>query len=270
MSIILLTAIFAVTLAFILGLTLGFFNDFFAVPEDPTVTAIRDVLPGANCGACGFPGCEGFAIEVAAGTVKANACTVGGASVVEQIAAITGVDGGEVVETVAVLACQGSSIHTPLKGNYTGMKTCRGAKLTGGTKLCAWGCLGFGDCVNVCQFGALKMSDRGLPIVDYAKCTGCNLCIGECPLGLFVSVARKQKGAIVLCANKNPVKQMVAKTCKISCFKCNLCVKNCPENCISLDTLIPVVDYSKCNSCGVCVEKCPTKVFKIIERDLFK
>jgi Na+-translocating ferredoxin:NAD+ oxidoreductase RNF subunit RnfB len=268
MSIIIITALFAVALAFVLGTGLGFFKEFFAVPEDPTVSSIRDVLPGANCGACGYPGCENFAIEVAAGNAKANACTVGGVSVVEKVSAIIGVTAEEVVETVAVLACQGSTIHTPLKGKYTGVQTCIGAKAAGGTKRCAWGCLGYGDCVKVCVFDALKMSDNGLPRVDYSKCTGCKLCITECPMDLFISVPRKQKGAIALCSNVNPVKQMVVKSCKIACFKCNLCVKNCPEQCISLDTMIPTIDYSKCTSCNACVEKCPAKVLKLIERDI--
>jgi Na+-translocating ferredoxin:NAD+ oxidoreductase RNF subunit RnfB len=265
---ILTTAVFALILAFVLGTSLGFFREFFAVPEDPTIGRIRAVLPGANCGACGFPGCDSYASAVASGSAPTNACTAGGPSVAEKISAITGASGGTVVQTVSVLACQGSSLHTPLKGTYTGLKTCRGAKLAGGTKLCSWGCLGFGDCVKVCKFDALEMSDLNLPKVSSSKCTGCGLCITECPQGLFKAVAKEQKGAMVLCSNKNPVKQAVAKTCKISCFKCGLCVRSCPQQCISLDSLIPVVDLSKCNSCGTCAEKCPSKVFKIIEKDV--
>ena len=266
--IILITAIFALVLAFALGAALGFFREFFAVPEDPVTSSIRAVLPGANCGACGYPGCDNYAAAITAGNAEINACTVGGPSVAEKIAAITGKSGGKVVQTVSVLACQGSSLHTPLKGTYTGLQTCRGAKLAGGTKLCSWGCLGFGDCVKACKFDAIEMSDLNLPKVSYAKCSGCGLCVTECPQGLFKSVAREQRGAMVLCSNKNPVKQMVAKTCKIACFKCGLCVKNCPQQCISLDTYIPIVDLSKCNSCGTCAEKCPSKVFKIVERDV--
>ena len=266
--IVLITALFALALAFVLGFALGFFREFFAVPEDPLTGRIREVLPGANCGACGFPGCDNYAAAVAAGGAQANACTVGGPSVAEQIAAITGVAGGAVVQTVSVLACQGSSMHTPLKGTYTGIQTCRGAKIAGGTKLCSWGCLGFGGCVKVCQFGALTMSGTKLPKVDYAKCTGCMLCAAECPQGLFKSVAREQKGAMVLCSNRNPVRQMVAKTCKIACIKCGLCIKNCPRQCITMDDNIPAVDLSKCDSCGTCAEKCPTKVFKIIEKNV--
>ncbi|GHV94297.1 ferredoxin [Spirochaetia bacterium] len=271
MTIVLITAAFALILAFVLGTALGFFREFFAVPQDPLVGRIREVLPGANCGACGFPGCDNYAAAIAAGNAGVSACSVGGPLVAEKIAAITGIAGGGVVQTITVLACQGSSMHAPLKGTYTGLQTCRGAKLSsGGTKLCSWGCLGFGDCVKVCKFGALSMSDYRLPKVDYTKCTGCRLCTNECPQGLLKGIPKDQKGAMTLCSNRNPVKQMVAKTCKIACIKCGICVKNCPQQCISLETNIPVVDLTKCTSCGTCAEKCPTKVFKIFERDIFK
>jgi Na+-translocating ferredoxin:NAD+ oxidoreductase RNF subunit RnfB len=272
MSVILITAVFALALAFVLGIALGFFREFFAVPQDPLTGKIREALPGANCGACGFPGCDSYAAAIAAGSAPGTACSVGGPSTAEKIAALTGVAGGAVTQTVTVLACQGSSLRAPLKGTYTGLETCRGAKLSaGGTKLCAWGCLGFGDCVRTCTFGALTLdAETRLPVVDYAKCTGCRLCQSECPQGLLKAVARDQTGAMTLCSNRNPVKQKVAKTCKIACIKCGLCVKNCPRQCINLDANIPVVDLAKCTSCGTCVEKCPTKVFTIIERDIFK
>ena len=271
MTIVLITAAFALILAFILGTALGFFREFFAVPHDPMIDKIREALPGANCGACGFPGCDNYAAAVAAREAGTGQCTVGGPSVADKISAITGVAGGGVKQIVTVLLCQGSHVHAGLKGTYTGIQTCRGAKISaGGTKLCSWGCLGFGDCVKVCQFGALRMGDNGLPVVNYAKCTGCKLCITECPQGVLKGIPKDQKGAITLCSNRNPIRQMVAKTCKIACIKCGICVKNCPGQCISLDTNIPVVDFSKCTSCGTCAEKCPTKVFKIIERDIFR
>jgi Na+-translocating ferredoxin:NAD+ oxidoreductase RNF subunit RnfB len=269
MSIIAVTALFALALAFVIGVVLGFFKDFFKVPGEPMVASIMEILPGANCGVCGYPGCENFAIEVVAGKAKANACTVGGSALPGKIAAITGIDGGEVVETVVVLACQGSSIHTPLKGTYTGIPTCRGAKVAGGTKLCMWGCLGFGDCIKACMFGAIAVSENDLPIVDYSKCTGCNLCVAECPLSLFKIVRKDQKGSFTLCASTNPVKQIVVKSCRISCFKCGLCIKSCPQNCLSMENNIPIADWSKCTSCGTCAAKCPSKAIKILEHDVF-
>jgi Na+-translocating ferredoxin:NAD+ oxidoreductase RNF subunit RnfB len=272
MTIVLITAVFALVLAFVLGAALGFFREFFAVPQDPLADKIREALPGANCGACGFPGCDNYAAAIAAGNAPVNSCSVGGSAVAEKIAALTGISGGSVAQTVAVLACQGSSLHAPLKGTYTGLATCRGAKLSaGGTKLCAWGCLGFGDCVKKCKFGALALdAEKRLPVVDYAKCTGCRLCQNECPQNLLKGIAKDQHGAMTLCSNRNPVRQAVAKTCKIACIKCGLCAKNCPAQCIDLSANIPVVDLAKCTSCGTCVEKCPTKVFKVIERDIFK
>jgi len=271
MTIIIITAIFALVLAFVIGTALGFFRDFFAVPRDPLADAIREALPGANCGACGLPGCDNYAAAIAAGKAGINSCTVGGSAVAEKLARITGQTGEAVQQTVAVLACRGGYLHAPVKGTYTGLKTCRGAKLaTGSTKLCAWGCLGFGDCVSVCKFGALSLDkEKGLPVIDYAKCTGCRMCMTECPQGLLRGVSKDQKGAIILCANRNPNRQGVIKTCKIACIKCGQCVKNCPHQCIDLSSNVPVVDLSKCDSCGTCVEKCPTKVFKIIERDIF-
>jgi Na+-translocating ferredoxin:NAD+ oxidoreductase RNF subunit RnfB len=270
LGIIVTTAIFASLLAFVLGTALGFFQEFFKVEEDPLKFRIREALPGANCGACGYPGCDGYASALAAGQAETSRCSVGGAAVAEKLSAITGVSGGGMVRLVSVLACQGSRRHAPLKGTYTGLQTCRGAKLAaGGTKLCAWGCLGFGDCVKVCQFGALSIGGDGLPRVDYAKCTGCRLCLGECPQALLKGIPQNQQGAIALWSNRNSIKQMVINTCKRGCIKCELCVKNCPEKCIAMDRGIPLVDYAKCTSCGTCVSKCPVKVLRIIQTDVF-
>jgi Na+-translocating ferredoxin:NAD+ oxidoreductase RNF subunit RnfB len=271
MTIILITAIFALALAFILGAALGFFKDFFAVPQNPLVENIRAALPGANCGACGFPGCENYALAIAAGDAGISSCTVGGSAVAEKLAEITGMAGDSTQQVIAVLACQGSYIHTPPRGKYTGIETCRGAKLAAGsTKLCSWGCMGFGDCIQVCKFGALSLNkEKGLPLVDYAKCTGCRMCISECPQGLLKGIPAGQKGVMALCSNLGANRQLVSKSCKIACIKCGQCVKQCPQHCLELIGNIPVVDLSKCTSCGTCLEKCPRKVLKIIERDIF-
>jgi len=271
LTVIVITGALALALAFILGAALGFFRDFFAVPQNPLAEKIRAALPGANCGACGFPGCDNYATAIAAGNAGISACTAGGAETAEKLAEITGMTGEAAQRVIAVLACQGSYIHTPQKGKYTGIETCRGAKLAAGsTKLCSWGCMGFGDCVKVCKFGALSLDGKkGLPVVDYAKCTGCRLCMSECPQGLLKGIPAGQKGAVTLCSNHGANRQLVAKSCKIACIKCGQCVKQCPQRCIELVNNIPVVDLGKCTSCGTCVEKCPTKVFKIIEKDIF-
>ncbi|MDR0377397.1 MAG: RnfABCDGE type electron transport complex subunit B [Spirochaetaceae bacterium] len=264
MSIVLITAVFAAVLAFVLGTALGFFRQVFAVTQDPLAGQIREALPGANCGACGYPGCDAYASAVAKGEAGIAGCSVGGPAAAKRLAALVGGD-AEVVPVVAVLACRGSKDRAPEKGEYTGVRTCRGAKLSaGGTKLCAWGCLGFGDCAAVCKFGALSIGENGLPRIDKTKCTGCKICTGECPQGVLRAVPRDQEGSLVFCSNRNPVRAMVMKTCKAGCIKCGLCVKNCPRQCIVMDNGIPLVDYGKCDSCGTCVSKCPTKVFNLL------
>ncbi|MCL2139934.1 MAG: RnfABCDGE type electron transport complex subunit B [Treponema sp.] len=263
---ILITAVFALLIAFILGAALGFFRDFFAVPQNPMQEQIRSVLPGANCGACGYPGCDAYATAIVSGTAGINSCLPGGASLREKLSEITGKTGEPVQALVSVLACQGSWLHAPQKGVYTGIQSCRGAKIAvGSTKLCIYGCMGFGDCLKACKFDAISLDkEKGLPVVDIKKCTGCRLCINECPQKLLKGIGANLKGAFALCSNVSTEKQGILKTCKTACIKCGICVKTCPLQCIGLINGIPVVDYSKCNSCGSCNEKCPTKVLTIL------
>jgi RnfABCDGE-type electron transport complex B subunit len=264
MSIVLITALFALALAFALGLALGFFKQFFAVEEDPLIGQIRELLPGANCGACGFPGCDGYAAAVAGGSAKPGACPVGGQAVAEKLAALVG-GSAEVKPMIAVLACRGTHDKSLPKGEYIGVKTCRAAKIaTGSVKRCTWGCQGVGDCVKVCKFNALVMGEDGIPHVDTKRCTGCKACMAECPQHIIWAIPRDQKGARPLCSNLNVNKAMVTKNCKSGCIKCELCVKNCPVQCIKMANGIPVVDNSKCTSCGNCVTKCPIKVMALV------
>ena len=264
MSIVLITALFALALAFFLGLALGFFKQFFAVEEDPLIGQIRAVLPGANCGACGNPGCDGFAAALAGGKGTINGCPPGGQAVAKQLAAIIGGE-AHVKPMVAVLACRGTREKAKLKGEYIGVKSCRATKIsTGSIKLCSWGCQGFGDCVRACKFGAIALEGDGLPHIDTAKCTGCRACANECPQHIIWVIPRDQKGVRPLCSNLNVNKAMVAKNCKTGCIKCELCVKNCPEACLKMVNGIPVVDITKCTSCGTCVTKCPIKVMALV------
>jgi len=263
LGIVLLTVVFAFALAFALGTALGFFKKIFAVPEDPLAGRLREALPGANCGACGFPGCDGYAAALAAGTAQAGACSVGGRPVAEALAALLGTAPVEVTPVAAVLACRGTRDKAPLKGDYLGVETCRAALLaTGGTKRCAWGCLGYGDCVRACRFGALTMGPEGLPVVDRAICGGCKACAAACPQGLLRMLPRDARVVTPLCSNRNPVKGQVAKSCKAGCIKCGLCVKSCERGALALVDGLPVVDPAKCVGCGVCVGKCPVKVLR--------
>ena len=264
MTVVLITALFSLGLAFVLGSALGFFKEFFSVEEDPLKSQIRAVLPGANCGACGFPGCDAYAASVAKGEAGVNGCSAGGQAVAEQIVVLVG-GSASVKPLVAVMACRGSREKALLKGKYIGVKTCRAAKIsTGSIKRCAWGCQGFGDCTKMCKFGALSMGKDGLPHIDSAKCTGCRACANECPQHIIWVISRDVKGARPLCSNLNVNKAMVGKNCKAGCIKCEICVKNCPEGCIKMLNGIPVVDNNKCSSCGTCVTKCPIKVMALI------
>ncbi|MDR2515811.1 MAG: RnfABCDGE type electron transport complex subunit B [Spirochaetaceae bacterium] len=266
MSIVLITAVFAALLALVLGFALGFFREFFFVAVDPLTANIREALPGANCGSCGYPGCDGYAGAVAKGEAGTGACTVGGSAVAAKLAALLGTDAVTITPAVSVLACRGSAEHAALKGEYSGVATCRAAKLsTGGTKLCAWGCLGYGDCRAVCKFGAISMGADGLPVIDRDKCTGCKACVAECPQALLKDVPVDRTGAMTRCSNRNPVRGAVRKACTAGCIKCEVCVKNCPVNCITMENGIPLVDYAKCTSCGTCAEKCPVKVMRLLK-----
>lgn len=266
--IVLITIAFSAILAFVLGTALGFFREKFKVERDPKIDEVREALPGANCGGCGYPGCDGYAEAVATGRAPTTKCTAGGSATAEAVSKIMGVDAAR-EDVVTVLLCQGTKAVAVSKGEYVGVQTCRAAKLsTGSVKACSWGCQGFGDCVNVCKFDALAMGEDGLPHVNYDNCTGCGMCAEECPQQLFVMVPREKKGSIVLCSNRNVIKANVLKTCKTGCIKCEICVKSCPEKCITMVNGIPVTDYSKCTSCGVCVQKCPTHSYKLLEVDV--
>jgi Fe-S-cluster-containing hydrogenase component 2 len=177
---------------------------------------------------------------------------------------LLGVDASSVPK-VAFLACQGSVDCAKPKGVYTGTQSCRGAKISaGGTKLCSWGCLGFGDCVKVCPFGAITLSSNGLPQVNNDLCTGCGKCSAECPQLLLAQIPRDQKGAIALCANRSTIKPAVRKACDAGCIKCESCAKKCTAEAIKLVGGVPVIDYAKCTSCGTCLTACPSKVFTML------
>jgi Na+-translocating ferredoxin:NAD+ oxidoreductase subunit B len=249
---------FAAILAFILGFALGWFQDIFKVERDPVVEKARAAMPGANCGGCGFPGCDGFAEALAAGRAGPGRCSAGGSATAARLAEILGVE-SKFEDRVAVLRCSSTAEKTLLKGEYVGVKSCIAAKLTsGGVKACAWACQGFGDCVEACKFGALSLGEDGLPKVDYAKCVGCGQCEAQCPQKLFTIVPRAAAGSVVLCSNRSAIKGSVRKVCKAGCIKCGACVRTCPEKCVELKDAMPVVDYSRCRSCGKCVEACPT------------
>ncbi len=268
MNIILSTFILALVMALVIGFLLAVFKQLFHVEVNPTEAKVREALPGANCGACGYPGCDGLAAAIAAGNAPVNACPVGGPAVAKKVGDIMGVSASAETK-VALLLCQGTKELSPAKAEYNGVKTCRAAKLSiNGLKLCDYGCIGFGDCVSACMFDALSMGEDGLPHVDYAKCVGCGKCASECPQKIFAMTPSDRKGAVALCSNRNPKKAQVLKDCKVGCIKCGKCEKVCPKSCIKVTNGIPVVDYAVCDSCGECVKNCPTKVLSLLENKI--
>lgn len=265
MQTILISGLVALGVAFILGVLLGIFKQVFYVEVDPKVEQVRSVLPGANCGACGFPGCDGFANAAAKGEAPSNGCTAGGSEVAKKVASILGVDASSSVPNKAMLLCQGCYSVSKPKGSYVGLKTCTAAKLSiNGTKSCDWGCIGFGDCAKNCPFNAISLTDDGLVKIDPAKCVGCGICVGVCPQKIIKLFPENLKGSLALCNCRNPKKQVIMKNCKKGCIKCGKCEKSCEPQALKLVDGIPQIDYSLCDACGKCAEGCPTKVLTIV------
>ncbi|MGE5508466.1 MAG: RnfABCDGE type electron transport complex subunit B [Chitinophagales bacterium] len=243
----------------VLATGLAVASTIFKTESDPRVDELLEVLPGANCGACGFPGCAGLAGALAKGQAPAGACVVGGAAVARKVAAILGAEVGELPERrVARLLCQGGRSQAVERAAYAGVADCRAADLVqGGPKGCRYGCLGFGNCVAACSFGAMRLGPAGLPEVDERKCTACGKCVSACPRELLVLLP-EAVGTYVACASKARGPE-VRPVCKVGCIACGICVKSCPEQCITLEQNLARIDPSRCTDCGICVAKCPTK-----------
>lgn len=238
------------------GVLLSLASKVFKVEVDPKITAVLDALPGANCGACGFPGCEGLATAIAEGKAPANSCPIGGQPVAEKVAEIIGGDVGEVTKMVASVRCQGSDTKAKDKYEYDGINDCRiQSMLSDGCKECAYGCIGCGTCVDVCPFDAIDIID-GIAVVNRDKCTGCNNCVVECPKNIIELVPYDNK-FIVLC-NSEDKGNIVRKSCEVGCIGCGLCAKACPKDAITVTDFLAEIDYEKCVNCSLCSKKCPT------------
>ncbi len=254
-----LTALLVVAvIGLIAAIVLVLASRFFAVKVDERESKIRACLPGANCGACGFAGCDSYAKALVNDGVKTNLCIPGAQGVVEQISEILGVAvvEGELKEkSVAVVHCNGTCDAAPKKAIYDGIKSCFAATvLYGGANACNYGCIGCGDCADVCFSDAICIVD-GVARVDSRLCIGCGKCAKTCPKGVItlVPVTSKQ---VVLC--NNPEKGAVArKNCKNACIACKKCELNCPEKAITVTNNLAKIDYDKCTACGTCVENCP-------------
>jgi len=260
-AIIVATAVVAVV-GLILGALLSFVGEKFKVEIDEREVKIRAELPGANCGGCGYTGCDALAEAIAQGKAPITACPVGGDALADKIADIMVVEQQDPIRMVAFVRCAGTCTKTRDNYVYYGPKDCRLAFLSPGhgSKKCYWGCCGFGTCAEVCPFDAIRIVD-GLAIVDKEKCKGCKKCLEACPGGLIQMVPYEAKYA-VMCASKSKGKD-VKLACEEGCIGCKMCVPVCETGAISVIHNLARIDQEKCNGCGKCAEKCPTKIIRI-------
>ena len=242
-------------LGLVFGLVLGVVGKKFAVETDERVAQVRECLGGANCGACGYAGCDAFAEAVVKGEAPANGCTPGGAKAAAAIGAIMGVEVSATEPKVARVRCNGTCENAAVRYTYTGLTSCRAAAaISGGPKECHYGCLGYGDCMARCAFGAISLAD-GIAHVDADKCTGCGMCEEACPRGI-IHLLPRDKTIVVTCRNK-AIGKLARLQCKTACVGCRRCERNCPSDAIHVVDGVAVIDESRCTRCGACVAGCP-------------
>lgn len=238
------------------GIMLAIASKVFAVEMDPKVVDILDALPGANCGACGFPGCEGLANAIAAGNAPVNGCAIGGQDVADNVADIMGVNAGNISREVAVVKCQGDCDKAVNKYDYHGIQDCRLiSDISLGSKGCSFGCVGGGSCVAVCEFDAIHLVN-GIAVVDKEKCVACKKCIITCPKNI-IELMPYESQTVVKCNSTDPGK-IVRVNCSVGCIGCKICEKSCPKDAIHVENNLAKIDYEKCINCGICASKCPT------------
>ena len=272
MDVILIAMIVLGAIGLISALILFFVSKKFAVKEDPRIAEVSEVLPQANCGGCGYPGCGGFAsacVKAAdSGSLEGMNCPVGGQPVMEQVASILGMEVGATTPKLAVVRCNGTCENRPRVVIYDGVKNCRIANTTCcGESTCAYGCLGCGDCVAACQFDAIKMNKQtGLPEVDAKKCTACGACAKACPRNIIeirIVAGNNKEAYVVECMNKD--KGAVAtKACAAACIGCMKCEKVCGFDAVHVENNIAYINPDKCQLCGECEKACPKNVIAFL------
>lgn len=260
---ILIAFLVMLAVAVIAGVMLLVFSHFFAIPENPKKAIIRECLPGINCGACGYKGCDDYASALAEDdTVKPNLCIPGAQGVADQIGEILGVVAEPFEDVVAFVACNGHCEANLPKAKYEGVETCYAASMIyGGPNACKYGCLGYGDCAVACPSGAICVVD-GIAHVNTELCLGCGLCARTCPKHI-INMLPQDCRTVVMCSNKQKGAD-ARKACKNACIACKKCEKTCPNGAISVVNNLAVIDYNKCTNCGECVKECPTGCLKSV------
>lgn len=257
-STIVLSILILAGIGFLCAAMLYVASRFFSVAVDERVEKLLNMLPGANCGTCGFGGCAQYAKDLMRGRATPDACTVLNEEKSASIASLLGVENHGPDRDVAVLRCQGGNQIVGKRSEYHGIKSCRAVSLfSGGDKNCVYSCLGYGDCLEVCPFQAISRVEEGLVRIDRDKCTGCGKCIDECPKRVL-SLIPKSSEVFVACLSHDRSKK-VMQVCKIGCIACKKCEKACPEEAITVEDNLADIDFSKCTVCGLCVEACPTQ-----------
>lgn len=246
-----------VSIAFLMGILLALFVRFFGVEEDIKVKEIRAALPGIQCGACGFKGCNDYAEALAKGNAQPNLCIPGGEDTAKTLGEILGVNVSAAPKNeIAFVRCNGTCDVVAIRSAYDGITSCKAqAAFFGGIKSCAYGCLGCGDCAKVCPSHAIVM-DNGVAKVQPDRCVGCGLCAKECPKKI-ISIIPQGAPVAVFCNNHNTGAE-ARKKCQNACIGCKKCEKVCPEHAVSVIDFCAIVDYAKCVGCGLCAEQCPT------------
>lgn len=250
-------------LGIVFGVILAIASKVFAVEKDEREEAIGEILPGANCGACGYPGCSGFAAAVAKGVAPANACSVGGPDLAVQIGEIMGVEVTTGPKIVAQVLCSGHGCDK-MRYEYEGLKDCRAmSRVSAGHMMCTYGCLGGGTCEEICQFDAIHIVD-GVAVVDQQACVACNQCVDICPRNIIQMIPLKTKRHVAINCASTAKGAEVRKGCDDGCIGCGLCVKACPkEGAITMENNLAKINYDICIGCGICAQKCPRKTITV-------
>ena len=242
-----------------IGVFLGVSGKAFAVEVDEREEAILGVLPGNNCGGCGYAGCSGLAAAIVKGEAETSGCPVGGATVAALIGEIMGQETEEQIRMTAFVKCAGTCEKANRDYTYYGVEDCKFMSFVqnGGPKSCNYGCLGYGSCVKACPFDAIHVID-GIAVVDKEACKACGKCIDTCPKNLIELVPYEQKH-LVQCSSKDKGKQVMS-VCKAGCIGCKMCEKVCPSEAITVKDNLAHINPEKCTNCGLCAEKCPKKI----------
>ena len=255
MNPILLAVLLVSGIGLLAGAVLAIASVLMAVPKDEKAEQITELLPGANCGACGFSGCAGYAAALAKGEAELGLCAPGGKETVQAIAQVLGAEAVEMQRKVAVVRCQGSCVNTENRMRYVGIESCAAAvQLYRGAGSCMYGCIGFGDCVEVCPEQAIKLCD-GVAHIDPDRCGACTMCVSACPKQL-ISIVPDAAQATVRCMNRDKG-AITRKVCKAGCIGCMKCQKVCEAGAVKVAGNLATVDAALCTGCGKCETACP-------------